>query len=186
MYEACFALELFGLPVPSVVQEAVATSSNRDSRRATRSDAQHDLLTMSIRRNVLHAITAVATLMLAACGGNDPMPVPPAGPTPTPTPPPNVLVTANAYILPDAVALGPLAFGEPPMIIYKGERLRWVNLDKTTHAIVADTSGVPDFVETGTLPLLGERSSVMTATGTTTFHCTIHPGMVGTLIVRER
>ena len=45
-----------------------------------------------------------------------------------------------------------------------------------THSIVADTSGVPDFVETGTLPLLGERSSVMTATGTTTFHCTIHPG----------
>jgi len=140
---------------------------------------------MAIRRNVLYPIAALATLILAACGGKDLVPVPPAAPTPTP-PPPNVLVTANAYILPDAVALGPLAFGEPPMVIYKGERLRWVNLDKMTHSIVADTSGVPDFVETGTLPLLGERSSIMTATGTTTFHCTIHPGMVGTLIVRER
>ena len=83
-------------------------------------DAQHDLLTMAIRRNVLYPIAALATLILAGCGGKDLMPVPPAGPTPTP-PPPNVLVTANAYILPDAVALGPLAFGEPPMIIYKGD-----------------------------------------------------------------
>jgi hypothetical protein len=87
---------------------------------------------------------------------------------------------------PSSEGLGPLAFGEPPLIIYKGERLRWVNLDTVTHALVADTSGVPDFRETGELANLNERSFIMMTTGTTTFHCTIHPGMVGTLVVRDR
>jgi Copper binding proteins, plastocyanin/azurin family len=129
-------------------------------------------------RTVLRAMTGLTTLMIAACGGND---MPPAAPTP-----PTRVVTANAYILPEAPALGPPAFGEPPLVIYKGERLRWVNLDTLTHALVADTSGVPDFRKTDELAPLGEQSFIMTTTGTTTFHCSIHPGMVGTLVVRDR
>jgi plastocyanin len=82
--------------------------------------------------------------------------------------------------------LGPLAFGEPPLIIYKGERLRWVNADTLTHALVADTRGVPDFLKTDDLPAHGEQSFIMTTNGTTTFHCRIHPEMVGTLVVRDR
>jgi len=46
---------------------------------------------------VIHAVTAFAVLSMAACGGNDGTPMP--GPTPSPTP----AVTANAYILPNAV-----------------------------------------------------------------------------------
>lgn len=46
---------------------------------------------------------------------------------------------------------------------------------------VADTAGVPDFRETGPLAPNGEQSFIMTRTGTTTFHCTIHASMVGTL-----
>jgi plastocyanin len=123
-------------------------------------------------------MTGLTTLMIAACGGND---MPPAAPTP-----PTGVVTANAYILPQALTLGPLAFGDHPLVIYKGERLRWVNLDTLTHALVADTSGVPDFLKTDELAPLGEESFIMTTTGTTTFHCAIHPGMVGTLVVRDR
>ena len=109
------------------------------------------------------------------------MPMLPGAPTPSP-----VVVTASAYILPDATTLGALAFGEPPLILYKGERLRWFNLDNVTHALVADTSGVPDFMKTAELVPGAEQSFVMRATGTTTFHRTIHPGMVGTLVVREK
>jgi plastocyanin len=120
--------------------------------------------------------------MITACGGDAIRP--PMAPTP-PIPPP-VTVTANAYILPEATTLGPLAFGEPPLIIYKGERLRWVNADTVTHALVADTRGVPDFLETDELQPQGERSFIMTTTGTTTFHCRIHREMIGTLVVRDR
>jgi hypothetical protein len=138
---------------------------------------------MPVSRNVLRAIVGMTTLAIAACGGTGSMPMP-SEPTP-PIPPPGV-VTASAYILPNASTLGAGAFGEPPLVIYKGERLRWVNLDTATHALVADTTGVPDFLETGDLPAGGEQSFLMTTPGTTTFHCRIHPEMVGTLLVRDR
>jgi hypothetical protein len=136
---------------------------------------------MPAPRNVLRAMTGFTTVMIAACGGSDSMRRLPTAPTP-----PIGVVTASAYILPGAPTLGPLAFGEPPLIIYTGERLRWVNLDTLTHALVADTPGVPDFLKTGDLAPNGEQSFIMTTTGTTTFHCTIHPGMAGTLVVRDR
>src|SRR5258708_417865 len=120
---------------------------------------------MSTPRIVLGAMAISTTLAIAACGGNDSSPTPPMAPTPT-TPPPAV-VTASAYIMPDATTLGPLAFGDEPVVIYKGERLRWVNLDKTTHALVADTPGATDFSGTKELPAIGEESLIMTKLGTT-------------------
>ena len=106
------------------------------------------------------------------------MPMPPTSPTPA--------VTANAYILPNAVSLGDFAFGDEPIVIYKGERLRWVNVDGLTHLIVADSPDATDFSMTGELPGNGgEQSFTMTRLGTTRIHCTIHPNMTGTLIVRE-
>jgi hypothetical protein len=121
-------------------------------------------------------LAVLIALLVVACGG-DSIGVPP-------TPPP--VVTASVYILPDAPALGAHAFGDPPLVIFKGERMRWVNLDASAHVLVADTRGVPDFTGTRELPPGGEQSFIMTTTGTTAFHCAIHPGMVGTLVVRDR
>ena len=85
-------------------------------------------------------------LLMAGCGGNGDMP--PAGPSPSPP----TLVTASAYILPDAVSLGDWAFGDEPIVIHKGERLRWVNADRLTHDVVADSPDATDFRKTGELP----------------------------------
>jgi plastocyanin len=129
-------------------------------------------------RHVLPAIAAVSTLLLAGCNGNNVTPSPPAGPTQA--------VTASAYILPNAVTLNDQAFGDEPVVIYKSERLRWVNADTLAHLIVADSPDATDFRETGQLlPGGGEQSFVMTRLGTTRIHCAIHPDMTGTLIVRE-
>jgi len=120
-------------------------------------------------------------LLMAGCGG-DAMPAPPA-PTPTPTP----AVTANAYVLPNAVSLGDFAFGDEPVVIFKGERLRWINADTVAHVIVADSPDATDFRMTEELrPVGGEQSFNMTRLGTTRIHCADHPNMTGTLIVRER
>jgi plastocyanin len=133
-------------------------------------------------RQVLTAVTASTMLLIAGCGRNESAPMPPTGPTP-PTP----LVTANAYILPDAVALGDWAFGDEPIVIYKGERLRWVNVDALAHAIVADSPDATDLRQTAELPPNGgEQSFIMTKVGMTRIHCDIHRNMTGTLIVRER
>src|SRR5262245_2307167 len=135
---------------------------------------------MPILSNSYTAVTVLAILSMAGCGGNA-MPTPPVGPDPPPT-----QVTANAYILPGAVSAGDWAFGDEPIVIHKGERLRWVNADTLTHAIVADSPDATDFRKTDELRGNGgEQSFTMTRTGTTRIHCAIHPNMTGTLTVRE-
>lgn len=132
----------------------------------------------------LHRVLSISTLGLmlltAACGG-DMKPTPPTAPTP-PDPPP-LRVTANVFVLPDAVSLGHFAFGDEDIVIYKGELMRWINTDK--QIIVADSPNATDFKGTNDLPEGGEQSFVMTKLGTTKIHCTIHPEMTGTLVVRE-
>jgi plastocyanin len=126
----------------------------------------------------LNGVMTGLTICLAAACGTD------AGPT-SPAPPPDVAI-ANAYILPGAVNLGAGAFGDHPLVIYEGERLRWRNVDGVEHNLEGDTPSLPEFVTTGLLAPGGEQSFVMNTLGTMTFHCTIHPQMVGTLIVEQR
>ena len=132
---------------------------------------------MAPLRHPGRTILALAILTLAACAGD----MAPAAPTPPPDPP-----IANAYILPGAVDLGAHAFGDEPVVIYKGEKLRWRNADSLEHNVVPDTMSLPEFAPTGPLEPGGERSFVMNTVGTTGIHCTIHPQMTGTLVVRER
>lgn len=128
-----------------------------------------------------HATALVSTLVISACGSG----MPPMSPTPVPTPTGDP-VTANVYILPGAVTLGANAFGDEAIVIVKGERMRWRNLDSVEHTLVPDTASLPEFQTTGALAPGDERSFVMMTTGTTKIHCTEHPQMVGTLVVRER
>ena len=102
-------------------------------------------------------------------------------PTPVGDPP-----TANVYILPGAVGLGKNAFGDETIVIFKGERMRWQNLDSVAHTLVPDTPSLPEFETTGPLAPGDERSFFMMTTGSTQIHCTEHPQMIGTLVVRER
>ena len=129
---------------------------------------------MPTRRLLLMPLMMVA----AACGSNDKMPT-------QPTEPPPVTVTANVFILPDAVSLKNWAFGDEDIVIYKGEKMHWVNLDKLTHHLVADSPNATDFPGTNDLPQTGEQSFIMTRLGTTKVHCTIHPEMTGVIVVRE-
>jgi plastocyanin len=130
----------------------------------------------AISRHCVRALAAPAILLLAACAGEGA----PDSPTPPLDPP-----TATAYILPGAVGLGANAFGDEPVIIMKGERLRWRNADSVGHNVVTDTASLPEFRATGLLAPGGERSFVMNTVGTSGIHCTIHPQMTGTLVVRE-
>ena len=93
-------------------------------------------------------------------------------------------MTANAYVLPGAVSRH-FAFGDEPVVVHPGERLRWVNADTLAHVIVADSPDATDFRTTNLGPG-GEQSFAMSRPGTTAIHCAIHPSMTGTLTVRER
>jgi plastocyanin len=61
-----------------------------------------------------------------------------------------------------------------------------VNADSIAHTLVSDTDAIPEFLNTGPLAPGAERTSLMMTLGTTTFHCTDHPQMTGTLIVQDR
>ena len=131
------------------------------------------------RQGILRTVdtaTVLALLFFAACAAQ-----PPASPTPPPADAP----IANAYILPGAVGLGPNAFGDEAVVIHKGERLRWRNVDTVEHDVVSDTASLPEFATTGTLAPGGERLFTMNTVGATRIHCTIHPQMVGMLVVQE-
>src|SRR3954463_15873996 len=129
-------------------------------------------------RSVLTAVALSTAPFMPGCGDGHGMPMPPGSPTPP--------GTANAYILPNAVALGDTAFGDEPIVIFKGERLHWVNADTVAHDVVADSPAATDFQRTDELrPGGGDQSFIMTKLGTTRIHCSIHPNMTGTLIVRE-
>jgi plastocyanin len=134
---------------------------------------------MDSSRHLVRAMTALALLLLAACGGYA---TPPAAPTP---PPPPEVATANAYILPGASNLRANAFGDEPIVIHKGERLRWRNADTVAHHVVTDDVSLPEFKTTGVLAPGGEQSFIMNTTGSTKIHCTIHPTMTGTLVVQQ-
>ena len=82
--------------------------------------------------------------------------------------------------------MGANAFGDEAIVIFKGERMRWQNMDAVEHTVVSDTPSLPEFDTTGALAPGGTRSFLMTTTGTTRIHCKEHPQMAGTLIVRER
>ena len=138
-------------------------------------------LPLPISRFLRHAKGVLPLLLVSACGSGTPPTTPAPTPSPTADPP-----TANVYILPGAVALGANAFGDEAIVIFKGERMRWRNLDAVEHTLVADTPTLPEFTTTGALAPGGERSFVMMTTGTTRIHCAEHPQMVGTVVVRER
>lgn len=131
---------------------------------------------MTTSRHLHSTMTALAVLLLAACS-TDRAPSPPVAPSPA--------AIANAYILPGAVGLGPNAFGDEPVVIRRGERLRWRNFDAVEHDVVADSASLPEFRTTGVLAPGRDASFDMNTVGSTRIHCTIHPQMVGTLIVRE-
>ena len=129
----------------------------------------------------LAACALAGFIALTTACGSDTRPTPPVSPTPQPEP-----AIANVYILPGASTLGGNAFGDHPVILHRGEQMRWRNADSVEHNIVSDRPSLPEFATTGALAPGGERSFVMNTPGTTPIHCTIHPAMVGTLIVQEQ
>ena len=120
-------------------------------------------------------------LLLAACGGDmaPPAPAPCAAPG-------RASETANVYILPGPWIWARTRSAMSRVVIYKGERMRWRNFDGVEHNVVADSPVLPEFMTTGLLAPGDEKSFDMSTLGTTKIHCTIHPQMVGTLVVKER
>jgi len=76
---------------------------------------------------------------------------------------------------------GANSFAPNPSTAKVGQRVAWRNGDNTTHNATQDGTG--GFASGNVNPGATSTPITMNTAGTFTYHCTIHPGMVGTLTV---
>lgn len=76
---------------------------------------------------------------------------------------------------------GAQSFNPSPTTVNVGQQVVWKNTDNTSHDASQDAGSFAT-------PVLGPGATsspvTMNTRGTFTYHCTIHPGMVGTITVQ--
>jgi plastocyanin len=115
-------------------------------------------------------------LLAGACGGGYSAP----SPVPTPTPSPAPVGSSSAITIPaGASTLGDRAFNPAQLDVAAGTTVTWMNTDSTAHTTTSDGPGW----NSGTLQPRAQFSTTFSDAGTFRYHCAIHPGMVGTVVV---
>ena len=124
------------------------------------------LACMTTRSTSLIALVAIAALTVG-CGSSTPS-------TPTPTP------LADATINIVGIS-GSSSFAPSPTTVTVGQRVIWKNVDTRNHDIIQDASSF-------TTPIIAAGAAAdpvtMATRGTFTYHCGIHPSMIGTITVQ--
>jgi plastocyanin len=123
----------------------------------------------------LSLLTIVSVLLVACGGGSSSSPTTPTTPTPAPatgsTP---VSIPVNAR------TLGSAAFVPNPLTIATGTTVRWTNNDNIAH----DATSTTNVFASGTMNPGATYDFTFRTAGTFPYHCTIHSGMVGQIVVQ--
>ncbi len=122
---------------------------------------------MSLSRSIIRLSLLAATLALAgsACGSSSPS---------SPTASADVTIS----MLGDR---GAQSYSPNPTTMRVGQTVAWKNTDTAAHDATQDASRFAS----GTVNAGATSAPVaMSTAGTFTYHCTIHPGMVGTITVQ--
>jgi plastocyanin len=115
----------------------------------------------------------------AACGSGS-YSAPSPAPTPTPTPAPTGGQSSTITIPVGAEFLGNKAFTPPDLSVAVGTTVTWTNTDRDSHTSTSDTAGW----NSGTISPGRQFSFTFQSAGTFPYHCSFHPGMIGTVVVR--
>jgi plastocyanin len=87
---------------------------------------------------------------------------------------------ASAVVTIDVAEInGPYSFYPSPAVVQAGHTVVWRNSDAVTHHVVFDD----DSIDTGKLAPGTLSQPVAIVVGSATYHCTIHPTMVGSVVV---
>jgi plastocyanin len=132
---------------------------------------------MKSRLTLTLGLLALA-VTLAACGSSMNSPASPS-PTPNPTPNPNPGTGANVTIT-IASDSGAQSFSPNPSTLTAGQTVAWYNADSVVHDVTADDGS---FTTGAIAPGATSGPIAMEAAGTVTYHCSIHPSMVGSMSV---
>ncbi|HEY6212569.1 MAG TPA: cupredoxin domain-containing protein [Vicinamibacterales bacterium] len=120
---------------------------------------------MTARSRLLAAAIAAAAALAAGCGSSSTSPT-----------------TTNADVKIQMVGdKGNQSYSPSPATVKVGQTVAWHNADSTAHTSTQDTGRF----DTGSVAAGSDSPAItMSTAGTFTYHCTIHPGMVGTITVQ--
>jgi plastocyanin len=76
------------------------------------------------------------------------------------------------------------AFNPTTITVDVGTTITWTNKDGVAHTITPD-AGVSEVFGSGTINPSGTFSHMFSTAGSFTYHCSIHPAMTATVIVKE-
>ena len=79
-----------------------------------------------------------------------------------------------------ASTLGRAAYNPADLTVSVGATVTWTNGDVVSHTSTADANGW----NSGIIAPGGQFSFAFPTAGTFSYHCAIHPGMVGNVVVR--
>lgn len=119
---------------------------------------------------------ATALALSIACSSSSSSPS-----APSPSSPPATGGPSSSVAIPSGAAtLGTRAYAPDDLTVATGTTVTWTNNDSIAHTSTSDGSGW----NSGVIPPGGQFSSTFQTPGTFSYRCTIHPGMVGTVVVR--
>jgi len=127
----------------------------------------------------LRFVVILVATILTACGGGYSSPSSPSG-TPTPTPTPAPAGGTTVTIASGASTQSTTAFGANPLTISTGTTITWVNSDGVAHTSTSDGNQW----SSGSIAPGGRFNFTFQSAGRFTYHCQIHPNMIGTIVVQ--
>ena len=117
----------------------------------------------------LAIVSIGVSIIVSACGSDSSSPTAPA---PSAAADVTVTIQGNNTIN---------SYAPNPVTVRVGQTIAWRNADSITHTATQDSGGF----NTGTIAAGAiSAATMMNTAGTFPYHCTIHPGMVGTVSVQ--
>jgi plastocyanin len=137
---------------------------------------------MSHRRRVtawLASLALAATIVLAACSGST-TGTPADGTGGTTAPPASGTAGPSGTSAVKTVAMKDFSFKPAELEVTRGTAVQWTNQDGAAHTVVADDGSFksPELATGQVFKFTFAKA------GTFTYKCTIHPSMVGQIIVK--
>jgi plastocyanin len=131
--------------------------------------------------SIRFTLAAALAVLAIACGNNYSSPATPSPtPAPSPAPAPTPGTTSSAVSIPTgAEVLGNRAFSPDTLEVDAGTTVTWTNTDSVAHTSTSNATGW----DSGIISPGRQFSFTYQTPGTFPYHCAIHPGMVGTVVV---
>lgn len=131
-------------------------------------------------RPLLITLASVIALAVTGCGGGSGSSSSSSSSTPASSSP---APSSSGSVV--KVVMKNIQFNPKTITVKKGTTVEWSNEDSTNHDVTKSSGPGPTFSSgTGNIGSGGTYKQTFNAAGTIQYHCTVHPGMTGTIVVK--